>query len=101
MIYTLWTQLRRAKRYREISAQIIPLITHETQRRLDVTLTEAYAKLTAEQSPPEVKQNFKLNMQALIDKSNEVLAKENALRVRQWSTAILEEEERFESGRTP
>jgi aminoglycoside phosphotransferase family enzyme len=99
MIYELWTHLRRSRRYRRISQQITGIITEQSQLRVDKTLTEAYMKATSQQSPPELKQHLDLNMQALIDKANEVMSKENAFRIKQWTTAILEEEERFESGR--
>jgi hypothetical protein len=99
MIYELWTHLRRAKRYRRISEQITRIITEGSQERVDKTLTEAYVQATAQQAPPEAKQNLDRNMQALIDKANDLMSKENARRIRQWTTAILEEEERFESGR--
>lgn len=99
MIYELWSQLRRARRYREISQQIVPIITDQSQQRIDKTLTEAYMQATSQQAPAEAKENLNQNMQALIDKANEVMAKENAFRIKQWTVAILEEEERFESGR--
>jgi hypothetical protein len=95
----IWTHVRRAKRYREISGQIAGIITEQSQQRVDKTLTEAYTKATAQMAPPELKQHLDLNMQALIDKANDVMSKENAFRIKQWTTAILEEEERFESGR--
>lgn len=101
MLYELWTHLRRAKRYREISEQIIRIITEGSQERIDKTLTEAYMQATSQQSPPEAKANLDMNMQALINKANEVMSRENAMRIRQWTTAILDEEERFESGRSP
>lgn len=100
MIYEFWSHLRRVKRYREISNQIIKIITEQSQRRVDTTLTEAYVKATAQESPAEAKQHLDLNMQALINKANDVMSKENAMRIRQWTIAILDEEERFESGRT-
>lgn len=100
MIDLLWTHLRRVKRYRQISKQITRIITEQSQQRVDKTLTEAYMQATAQQSPPEAKQHLDMNMQALINKANDVMSKENAMRIRQWTTAILDEEERFASGRT-
>lgn len=99
MILEAWKHMGRIERYREISKLVIPIITEQSQERIDKTLTEAYMQATAQGAPPEAKQNLDANMQALINKANEVMAKENALRIKQWTTAILEEEERLESGR--
>lgn len=100
MILEVARHMGRIQRYREITKLIIPIITEQSQERVDKTLTEAYMQATSQQAPPEAKENLNANMQALIDKANEVMAKENAFRIRQWTNAILDEEERFESGRT-
>lgn len=99
MILEAARHMGRIQRYREITKLIIPIITQQSQERVDKTLTEAYMQATSQQAPPEAKENLNANMQALIDKANEVMAKENAFRIKQWTTAILDEEERFESGR--
>lgn len=99
MILEVARHMGRIQRYREITKLIIPIITRESQERIDKTLTEAYMQATSQQAPPEAKQNLDANMQALINKANEVMSKENAMRIRQWTNAILDEEERFESGR--
>lgn len=99
MILEAAKHMGRIQRYREISKVLIPIITEQSQQRIDKTLTEAYMQATSQQAPEEAKQNLDLNMQALINKANEVMSKENALRIRQWTQAILDEEERFESGR--
>lgn len=86
-----YRRAQRAKRYHEISDRIVAIITAESQHRVDKTLMDAYAKATAQGADPE---NIKKFDQSLIDKVNDHMAKENAVRVRQWTEAILEEEER-------
>ena len=91
MIYELLRGWYRAKRYREISDRIVAIITEESQERVDKTLMDAYAKATAQGADPEEVKKFN---QGLIDKVNNHLSKENAVRVREWTEAILAEEER-------
>ena len=91
MIYELLRAWRRAKRYREISDLIVGIVTKESQDRVDKTLMDAYAKATAQGADPEKITKFN---QDLIDKVNQHLAKENAIRVREWTEAILAEEEK-------
>lgn len=91
MIYDLLRSYHRARRYRQVSALITQAITHESLERVDKTLIDAYSKATAQGAAPEDIKKFD---QGLIDKVNNVLSKENAIRVRQWTEAILEEEEK-------
>lgn len=91
MIYELLRGWHRAQRYREISNRIVGIITKESQERVDKTLIDAYTKATAQGADPEEIKKFDQN---LIDKVNSVLSKENAIRVRQWTEAIIEEEEK-------
>jgi hypothetical protein len=91
VIYELLCAWRRAKRYREISDLIVGIVTKESQDRVDKTLMDAYAKATAQGADPEKITKFN---QDLIDKVNQHLAKENAIRVREWTEAILAEEEK-------
>src|SRR5215475_10002535 len=79
------------QRYRTLSAAIAPAITAESLKRVDKTLVEAYSRATAQGATPEDLKKFDQN---LIDKTNEVLSKENGRRVRQWTLAILEAEQR-------
>lgn len=90
MIYELLRGWHRAKRYREISDRIAEIITAESLKRVDKTLMDAYSKATAQGADPEAIKQFN---QGLIDKVNQHLAKENAVRVREWTEAILAEEE--------
>jgi hypothetical protein len=91
VIYELLRGWHRARRYREISDLIVGIITKESQERVDKTLMDAYAKATAQGADPEKIKEFN---QSLIDKVNAHLAMENAVRVREWTEAILAEEER-------
>jgi hypothetical protein len=90
MIYQILRHLRREKRYRQISQQITEPITQYHLRRLDKTLTDAYVESTKEGSTKEQQKAFN---QLFIDKASEALARENAVRIRQWTEAILEQEE--------
>jgi len=92
VIYELLRHLNRARRYREISALVTGVITHESQQRVEKTLQDAYQKAIAQGAKPEDAKGFN---QGLIDSINELLAAENGKRVRQWTMSILEEEERF------
>jgi 16S rRNA C1402 (ribose-2'-O) methylase RsmI len=91
MIYELLRGYHRAKRYREISNHIVGIITAESQHRVDKTLMDAYAKATAQGADPEEIKKFN---QGLIDKVNDHMSRENAVRIRQWTEAILEEEQK-------
>lgn len=82
---------QRLKRYQEISDKIAGIITAESQGRVDKTLMDAYSKATAQGADPEEIKRFN---QGLIDKVNDHLSRENAVRVRQWTEAILAEEEK-------
>jgi hypothetical protein len=90
MIYEILRHLRREKRYRQISKEVTEAITEYNLRRLDKTLTEAYVESTKEGSTKEQQKAFN---QLFIDKASEALARENAVRIRQWTEAILEQEE--------
>jgi hypothetical protein len=83
--------LRHCRR-RSISRALIPIITSESQRRLDKTLTELYSKATAQGASPE---DIKAFAQPAIDKANEFMAKENARRIAEWAEEIEREEARF------
>jgi hypothetical protein len=96
MIYQFFAFLHRVRRYREISQSILGIITSQSQARVDKTLTDLYEKSIAAGAKPEEARSF---TQAKIDEIHEVLAKENAKRVRQWTEAILEAEEKALSGR--
>jgi DNA-binding GntR family transcriptional regulator len=77
-------------RYRRIADLIAPLITHESLRRLDATLEELRAKaMASSKDATQLNQRFH---QGIIDKVNELLATENAWRIRQWTQKILDEE---------
>jgi hypothetical protein len=91
MLLELLTLYQRRRRYRRLSEIIAPVITEASQQRVDKTLTDAYSKATAQGASPEDIKNFN---QTVINKANEVLAKENALRIRQWTEAILDEEQK-------
>lgn len=91
MIYEILRSWHRAKRYREVSALITGLLTVESLKRLDKTLMDAYSKATAQGAAPDEIKKFD---QTLIDKVNAVLSRENAVRIREWTEAILAEEER-------
>jgi hypothetical protein len=84
--------LLRFWRYREVSRAIAAVITSASLGRVDKTLIDAYSKATAQGASP---QDLKRFDQAFIDKINEALSRENALRVRQWTEAILEEESKM------
>ena len=97
MIQLLLESLRyglRARRYREISAQIIEVLTRETQVRIARTLADAYLKATAQDSTDEDRKKFS----AHIGQVNMIMGKDNAARIRQWTLYILEEEERYING---
>jgi hypothetical protein len=80
-------------RYRRLSDLIAPIITAESQRRLDATLSDLRAKaVAASQTQQDLQRHFS---QAHIDKANELLAAENAWRIRQWTEKILDEEKSF------
>jgi hypothetical protein len=91
VIYELLAFLHRRRRYQIVSELLIPIITKETQARLDKTLTDAYEKSLAQGASPEEARGFS---QDLVNKVNELLARENGLRVRQWTEAILDMEEK-------
>jgi len=91
MIYELLRHLHRARRYREISNLIAGSVTATSLERVEKTLQDAYLKSVAQGANPEDLKSFN---QQLIDQVNELLAKENGVRVRQWTEAILEAEER-------
>lgn len=86
---------RRAQRYREISSKVTEIITRETQVRMGRSLADAYLKATGQGSPEEDKKQFASH----IGQVNFIMAKENANRIREWTSAIMEEEERFISGK--
>lgn len=90
MIYDLFRAYHRAKRYRQVSALITQAITQESLERVDKTLIDAYSKATAQGAAPEDLKKFD---QGLIDKVNNILSRENAVRIKQWTEAILSEEE--------
>lgn len=92
MLLELLALSRRRRRYQRLSEIIAPTITAASQARVDKTLIDAYSKATAQGASAEDIKSFSQNV---IDKANEVLAKENALRIRQWTQAIIEEENRF------
>lgn len=92
MIYDLLRAYHRARRYREVSALITQAMTQESLERVDKTLVDAYSKATAQGAAPEDIKKFD---QGLIDKVNNVLSQENAIRIRQWTEAILEQEQRI------
>jgi hypothetical protein len=97
MIYEALSFARRAKRYREISKLVTPIVTSQSQARVDRTLTDLYEKSIAAGAKPEEAKAFG---QQAIDQINEKLAAENAKRVRQWTEAILAEEEKALTGRS-
>ncbi|SRR5260221_1777993 len=86
---------RRAQRYREISSKVTEIITRETQMRLGRSLADAYLKATGQGSSEEDRKNFATQ----IGNVNFIMSKENANRIREWTVAILDEEERFISGK--
>jgi hypothetical protein len=97
VIFEFISYVRRARRYREIANLITGVITHQTQERVEKTLQDAYQKSIAQGATPEDAKAFN---QRLIDQINELLAKENGTRIRQWTEAILEAEEKALSGRS-
>jgi hypothetical protein len=92
MLLELLALIRRRRRYQRLSELIAPIITEASQQRVDKTLVDAYSKAVAQGATPEDLKKFN---QSMIDKTNEVLAKENGFRIRQWTEAILEEENKF------
>lgn len=96
MIYELLGFLHRRRRYREISAQITAIITSQSQARVDRTLTDLYERSVAAGAKPDEAKAFG---QQKIDEIQERLAAENALRVRQWTEALLDQEAKASSGR--
>jgi len=98
MILELLSLLNRRRRYERISELITPIITAQSQQRVDRTLSEAYVKATAQGADPEEIKKFD---QHLIDKINEKLSIENAKRIREWAETIIDQEERFQSGKAP
>jgi membrane-associated HD superfamily phosphohydrolase len=90
VIYDILRFMHRRRRYREVSALIISELTKRSQERLDRTLTEAYEKGLTQGVPQE---ELKSVTQKMIENVNEILAKENARRIHQWSMAILDAEE--------
>jgi hypothetical protein len=91
MIYNFLKFLHRHRRYREVSNLIIGIITAESQKRLDKTLSDAYTKARAQGAKEE---DLKAFNQKLVDDANAFLAKENGIRVRQWTDSILDAEEK-------
>lgn len=89
MILEFLAYRRRLRRYRQLSEVLAPVLTRASLERVDKTLVDAYSKATAQGATPEDLAKFN---QGLIDKTNEVLARENAVRIRQWTEAILAEE---------
>ena len=90
MIFELLAQARRRKRYERYAELLAPIITAESQRRLDATLSDARSKAIATgKTPEEVAGQFG---QAVIDRANDLLSRENAVRIRQWTEAILDAE---------
>lgn len=78
-------------RYREVSTAIAGALTRAALERVDKTLTDAYSKAVAQGAKPEDMARFN---QQLIDKTNELLSRENGVRIRQWTEAIIEQEPR-------
>lgn len=82
---------KRARRYREVSAQVTEIITQHSQQRVSRTLADAYLKATGQGSTDEDRQKFGTHIADV----HIILSKDNASRIRQWTESILEEEERF------
>jgi len=95
MIFELLSAWHRGRRYREISNRIVEAITIESQHRLDRTLVDAYARSTREGATEDDKKGFN---QGAIERANDILSRENAKRVRQWTEAILDEEIKAATG---
>jgi hypothetical protein len=91
MILDLLAYLRRVRRYREVSNLIMQTITEQSQLRVDKSLSEAYLKAHAAGASEEQMKGFD---QKFIDLINEKLSAENAVRIRQWTNAILNEEDK-------
>ena len=89
MIYDLLKFLHRRRRYREVSNLLIGILTTESQKRLDKTLSDAYTKARAQGAKEEDIKGFN---QKLVDDANAFLAKENGVRIRDWTNAILDAE---------
>jgi hypothetical protein len=92
VIYDLFRLVHRRRRYREVSVLIIQEITRKSQERMDRSLTEAYQQGLAKGIDSD---QLKQTTQKMVDAVNEVLSKENARRIRQWTESILEEEEKL------
>lgn len=86
MFLDSWHRRRRFQRLCEV---IAPVITQEAQLRVNKTLEDAYARASAQGAPPEDRQKFN---QGLIDRTNQLLSKENGVRIREWAGAILDQE---------
>jgi hypothetical protein len=92
VIYDILRILHRRRRYREVSALIIQVLTKRSQERMDRTLTEAYEQGLAQGVNAE---ELKSATQKMIENVNEILAKENARRIKQWTDSILEAEDKL------
>ena len=92
MIYDILRILHRRRGYREVSALIIQELTKRSQERMDRTLTEAYEQGLAQGVNAE---ELKSATQKMIENVNEILAKENARRIKQWTDSILEAEDKL------
>jgi hypothetical protein len=89
-LLALYARRRRFQRLVEI---ITPSVTQASLVRVDKTLSDAYAKATAQgASTEDYQKHFN---QAVVDRTNDMLCKENAVRIAQWAKAILEEESRL------
>jgi hypothetical protein len=91
MILQILRRWRRLRRYREISSQLIPIITADTQQRVGRATADAYLKATGQDSTPE----DRLKFTAHVNQVNQVMSADNAARIRLYTYRILEQEERF------
>jgi hypothetical protein len=86
------------RRYWRIAALITPVLTIESQRRLDLTMQEGYAKAVASGASQE---EINQVSAAMGERAHAFASRENAKRIRQWTEEILAAEEAWAKEHPP
>lgn len=90
--------MNNSLRYRRIAELITPILTAESQRRLDVTMQDGYSKALAAGATQEA---INQASAAMGERAHAFASVENAKRIRQWTEAILEAEEAWAKEHPP
>jgi hypothetical protein len=86
------------RRYRRIADLITPVLTLESQRRLDATMQDAYSKAMAGGATQEALNQASA---AMGERAHSFASRENAKRIRQWTEEILATEEAWAKEHPP